>query len=122
MRMARGTVVVVLVPCYKHSVMFHLEGMPSLCLLHGKDDELVLFSHRVMLDQELTRRGMPHEFYSYEGLKHYFLHQCRQRDHAADVPGLAQLSMQMVGRQLTARGFWLYAQSTALVQFTCDPC
>ena len=52
--------------------MFHLEGMPPLCLLHGKDDELVPFNQSVMLDQELTRRQMPHEFYSYEGLKHYF--------------------------------------------------
>jgi hypothetical protein len=25
-----------------------------------------------MLDQQLTRRGMPHEFHSCEGLKHYF--------------------------------------------------
>jgi hypothetical protein len=24
-----------------------------------------------MLDQELTRRRMPHEFYSHEGLTHY---------------------------------------------------
>jgi acetyl esterase/lipase len=52
--------------------MFHLEGMPPLCLLHGKDDELVPFNQSVMLDQELTRRGMPHEFYGYEVLKHYF--------------------------------------------------
>jgi dipeptidyl aminopeptidase/acylaminoacyl peptidase len=52
--------------------MFHLEGMPPLCLLHGVDDELVPFDQSVMLDQELTRLGMPHEFYSYQGLKHYF--------------------------------------------------
>ena len=67
-----GTGVVVFVPHYKYSVMFHLEGMPPLCLLHGKDDELVPFSQSVELDAELTRRQMPHEFYSYEGLKHYF--------------------------------------------------
>jgi dipeptidyl aminopeptidase/acylaminoacyl peptidase len=46
--------------------------MPPLCLLHGVDDELVPFNQSVMPDQELTQRGMPHEFYSYEGLKHYF--------------------------------------------------
>jgi dipeptidyl aminopeptidase/acylaminoacyl peptidase len=46
--------------------------MPPLCLLHGVDDELVPFNQSVMLDQELTHRGMPHEFYSYENLKHYF--------------------------------------------------
>jgi hypothetical protein len=57
---------------FKYSVLFHLEGMPPLCLLHGVDDELVPFNQSVMLDQELTRRGMPHEFHSYEGLKHYF--------------------------------------------------
>jgi dipeptidyl aminopeptidase/acylaminoacyl peptidase len=57
---------------YKYSAIYHLEGMPPLCLLHGVDDELVPFNQSVMLDQELTRRGMPHEFYSYKGLKHYF--------------------------------------------------
>jgi dipeptidyl aminopeptidase/acylaminoacyl peptidase len=36
------------------------------------DDELVPLNQSVMLDQELTRLGMAHEFYSYEGLKHYF--------------------------------------------------
>jgi dipeptidyl aminopeptidase/acylaminoacyl peptidase len=63
---------VVFVPYYKYSVIFHPEGMPPLCLLHGVDDELVPYNQSVMLDQELTRRGMPHEFYSYEGLQHYF--------------------------------------------------
>ena len=57
---------------FKYSVIFHLEGLPPLCLLHGKDDELVPFNQGILLDQELTRRGMPHEFYAYEGLKHYF--------------------------------------------------
>jgi hypothetical protein len=57
---------------FKYSVKYHLEGMPPLCLLHGVDDELVPYNQSVMLDQELTRLGMPHEFYSYEGLKHYF--------------------------------------------------
>jgi len=63
---------VVFVPYYKYSVIFHLDGLPSLCLLHGKEDELVPFSQGVLLEQELTRQGMPHEFYAYEGLKHYF--------------------------------------------------
>jgi dienelactone hydrolase len=57
---------------FKYSAIYHLQGMPPLCLLHGIDDELVPYNQSVMLDQELTRRGMPHEFYSYEGLKHYF--------------------------------------------------
>jgi hypothetical protein len=57
---------------FKYSAVFHLQGLPPLCLLHGKEDELVPFSQGVLLDQELTRRGMPHEFYAYEGLKHYF--------------------------------------------------
>lgn len=56
----------------KYSVEFHLEGLPPLCLLHGKDDELVPFNQSVELDAELAERGMPHEFHSYEGLKHYF--------------------------------------------------
>jgi dipeptidyl aminopeptidase/acylaminoacyl peptidase len=34
--------------------------------------DLVPFNQSVMLAEELERRGMPHEFYSYEGLKHYF--------------------------------------------------
>jgi dipeptidyl aminopeptidase/acylaminoacyl peptidase len=59
-------------PYYKYSAIYHLEGMPPLCLLHGMDDELVPFNQSVMLDQELTQQGMPHEFYSYEGLQHYF--------------------------------------------------
>ena len=62
----------VFVPYYKYSVFYHPEGLPPLCLLHGKEDELVPFNQGVLLDQELTRRGMPHEFYTYEGLKHYF--------------------------------------------------
>jgi dienelactone hydrolase len=57
---------------FRYSVIFHLEGLPPLCLLHGREDELVPFSQSIMLDQELTRRGMPHELYTYEGLKHYF--------------------------------------------------
>jgi hypothetical protein len=57
---------------FRYSAIFHLEGYPPLCILHGKDDELVPFSQSVELDAELTRRGMPHEFYSYEGLQHYF--------------------------------------------------
>ena len=57
---------------FKYSAVFHLQGLPPLCLLHGKDDELVPFNQGVLLDQELTRLGMPHEFYAYEGLKHYF--------------------------------------------------
>jgi dipeptidyl aminopeptidase/acylaminoacyl peptidase len=52
--------------------VFHLESLPPLCLLHGKDDELVPFNQGILLDQELTGRKMPHEFYAYEGLKHYF--------------------------------------------------
>jgi hypothetical protein len=57
---------------FKYSVLYHLEGLPPVCLLHGVDDELSPFSQSVELDAELTRRGMPHAFYSYEGLKHYF--------------------------------------------------
>jgi dienelactone hydrolase len=57
---------------FKHSALFHLEGLPPLCVLHGVDDELVPFSQSVQLAEELTRRGHPHEFHSYEGLKHYF--------------------------------------------------
>jgi dipeptidyl aminopeptidase/acylaminoacyl peptidase len=41
-------------------------------LLHGVDDELSPFSQSVQLAEELERRGHPYEFYSYEGLKHYF--------------------------------------------------
>jgi dipeptidyl aminopeptidase/acylaminoacyl peptidase len=41
-------------------------------LLHGVDDELSPFSQSVQLAEELERRGMPYEFYSYEGPKHYF--------------------------------------------------
>jgi hypothetical protein len=57
---------------YKYSAMYHLDGLPPLCILHGKDDDLVPFNQSVMLAAELERRGMPYEFYSYEGLKHYF--------------------------------------------------
>ena len=57
---------------FKFSIFHHLEGLPPLCLLHGKEDELVPFNQGILLDQELTGRKMPHEFYAYEGLKHYF--------------------------------------------------
>lgn len=57
---------------FQYSGIYHLAGFPPLCLLHGKDDELVPFSQSVQLAEELERRGHPHEFYAYEGLKHYF--------------------------------------------------
>jgi hypothetical protein len=57
---------------FKYSVMYHLEGLPPVCLLHGVDDELSPFSQSVELAAELDRRGMPYEFYAYEGLSHYF--------------------------------------------------
>jgi hypothetical protein len=57
---------------FKYSVAYHLEGLPPVCLLHGVDDELSPFSQSVQLAEELERRGHPHEFYSYEGLSHYF--------------------------------------------------
>jgi hypothetical protein len=57
---------------FKYSAIFHLEGLPPVCLLHGVDDELSPFSQSIQLAEELGRRGMPYEFYSYEGLKHYF--------------------------------------------------
>jgi acetyl esterase/lipase len=57
---------------FKYSVLYHLEGLPPVCVLHGIDDELSPFSQSVQLAEELARRGHPHEFYNYEGLKHYF--------------------------------------------------
>jgi hypothetical protein len=57
---------------FRYSVMFHLEGLPPVCLLHGMDDELSPFSQSVRLAAEFERRGHPHEFYAYEGLRHYF--------------------------------------------------
>jgi hypothetical protein len=57
---------------FRYSVRYHLEGLPPLCLLHGTTDELLPFEQSVSLDEELTRRGTPHSFYSYEGLEHYF--------------------------------------------------
>lgn len=61
--------------------MYHLQNLPPACLLHGVDDpdgrairtgELSPFSQSVELAEEMERQGLPHEFYSYEGLKHYF--------------------------------------------------
>jgi len=59
-------------PYFRYSSIFHLEGMPPACLLHGIADELVPFSQGVQLADEMERRGMPHQFYAYEGLTHYF--------------------------------------------------
>jgi dipeptidyl aminopeptidase/acylaminoacyl peptidase len=52
--------------------MYHLEGLPPACLLHGVDDELSPFSQSVQLADEMQRRGLAYEFYAYEGRKHYF--------------------------------------------------
>ena len=52
--------------------MYHLEGLPPTCLLHGVDDELSPFSQSVQLAKELERRGMPYRFCAYEGLSHHF--------------------------------------------------
>jgi hypothetical protein len=57
---------------FKYSSLYHLDGFPPVCLLHGVDDELVPFSQGVQLADELARRDHPHEFHSYEGLSHYF--------------------------------------------------
>ena len=57
---------------FKYSVIYHLEGLPPLCLLHGMEDELSPFSQSVQLAEALERRGMNYEFYAYEGLSHYF--------------------------------------------------
>jgi hypothetical protein len=57
---------------FKYSILFHLEGLPPVCLLHGVDDELSPFSQSVELAEELERHGMPYDFYAYEGLSHYF--------------------------------------------------
>jgi dipeptidyl aminopeptidase/acylaminoacyl peptidase len=53
--------------------MFHLEGLPPLCLMHGNADELSPFSQSVELAEELETRGKPYDFYGYEGLSHYFV-------------------------------------------------
>jgi hypothetical protein len=57
---------------FRYSAIYHLEGLPPLCLLHGVDDELVPFSQSVQLAAAVEQRGQPYEFYSYPGLKHYF--------------------------------------------------
>ena len=57
---------------FRYSSIYHLEGLPPLCLLHGKADELSPFSQSVELADELERRNMPYEFYAYDGLSHYF--------------------------------------------------
>jgi dipeptidyl aminopeptidase/acylaminoacyl peptidase len=57
---------------FKYSVKNHLEGLPPLCVLHGNADELSPFSQSVELAEELERRGMPYDFFGYEGLSHYF--------------------------------------------------
>jgi dipeptidyl aminopeptidase/acylaminoacyl peptidase len=63
---------------FRYSSIYHLEGLPPLCLLHGRDDELVPFEQSVLLAGELDHRRaagrptVPYEFYAYDGLKHYF--------------------------------------------------
>jgi dipeptidyl aminopeptidase/acylaminoacyl peptidase len=63
---------------FRYSSIYHLEGLPPLCLLHGRDDELVPFEQSVLLTGELDQRRaagrptVPYEFYAYDGLKHYF--------------------------------------------------
>jgi len=64
-------------------------------LPHGKNDEPVPFNRGVLLDQELTPRGMTHEFYAYE--KHYF----SARANSATTQQMFQDSL--VGKKT---GFW----------------
>lgn len=54
------------------------------------------FSQGVLLDQELTRRGMPHEFYAYEGPKHYF----STSADSATAQQMFQDSLDCLGRSL----------------------
>ena len=56
-----------------------------------------------MLAEELSRRGMSREFYSYEGLKHYFSTSAdtpQARDDTADILGFAGLPAQVTAREL----------------------
>ena len=57
---------------FKYSVMYHLEGLPPLCLLHGMADELSPYEQSVELAEALEQLDKPYEFYGYEGLSHYF--------------------------------------------------
>jgi hypothetical protein len=57
---------------FRYSVLYHMEGLPPACLLHGVDDELSPFSQSVGLAEAMERQGLAYEFYAYEGLKHYF--------------------------------------------------
>ncbi|HNS50872.1 MAG TPA: carboxypeptidase regulatory-like domain-containing protein [Anaerolineae bacterium] len=57
---------------FKFSVRYHLQDLPPLCLLHGTTDELLPFEQSALLDQVLTRRGLEHRTFFYEGLTHYF--------------------------------------------------
>ena len=59
---------------YKYSVMYHLEGLPPVCLLHRVDDpdglavrtgELSPCSQSVELAEQLEFRSHPYEFYAY---------------------------------------------------------
>lgn len=84
---------------FKYSIRYHLEGLPPLCLLHGMADELSPFSQSVELAGELERRGMPYEFYGYEGLSHYF---ATTADNAT-TQQMFQDSLDCLGRQLVAR-------------------
>ena len=59
-------------PYYKYSTMFHLEGLPPVCILHGIDDELAPFSQSVRLAEELERHDHLHEVYPYRILSHCF--------------------------------------------------
>ncbi len=59
-------------PYYKYSAMYHLEGLPPLCLLHGVDDELAPFSQSVQLAAVLDLRDRPYALYAQEGLGHHF--------------------------------------------------
>ena len=57
---------------FTYSILYHLEALPPLCLLHGKADELSPFTQSEQLAEVLEERGLPHQFYGYEGLSHYF--------------------------------------------------
>ena len=59
---------------WRYSSRYHLRrSLPPMLLMHSRNDEVVPFQQSEQLAADLTRLGVPHEAYFFDGMSHYLL-------------------------------------------------
>jgi dipeptidyl aminopeptidase/acylaminoacyl peptidase len=59
---------------WRYSSRYHLRrGLPPMLLMHSRNDAVVPFQQSEQLAADLSRLGVPHEAYFFDGMSHYLL-------------------------------------------------